>query len=236
MRIGCLGGDSSSGLGPSAVADASQGRGRRSVRWSREPKLELGSNLYLAHQERSLIEPLPTKPASHFAVALARVARRARRHHVVQRVPATARNRQDAVTLKAVAGGAAVGASAPQGLQHRPLAVRQIMTDKAHAPFPPPGRPSLAGSPYGHPASLGLKESDRRQPVLSTGACLCCGHVRPPRRAGSLCGGSPASQVAKPHETTSELPSVLAPLRTPPLGLATERSPGPMASRRPGRA
>ncbi len=77
-------------------------------------KAPCGEHLDMAQQERALVEALAAQPAGDLVVALARVARAARGHHVQQGVAATARDRQHAVLLQRRSCLAAVGAAAPR--------------------------------------------------------------------------------------------------------------------------
>jgi hypothetical protein len=82
-------------------------RGRTQLR------CECRSHLKVAHQEGSLVEPLPSEPAGHFRVALTGVARTARRHDIVERVSPATGDREDAVALQRFVGGAAVRTPSP---------------------------------------------------------------------------------------------------------------------------
>ncbi len=62
----------------------------------------------------ALVELLAPQPARHLVVVLARVARAASRHDVVEGVAAAARDRQHAVALQRAISGAAVGTARPR--------------------------------------------------------------------------------------------------------------------------
>ena len=111
---------------PSARLRAGQrgGRGRRfrllhRVELHRHDAVEERA---VSKQEGALVEPFSAEPARDLVVGLARVARPARGHDVLDRVPPAARERQDAVVLKRACRRAAVGAAAPRGADLRTTA------------------------------------------------------------------------------------------------------------------
>jgi cholest-4-en-3-one 26-monooxygenase len=122
----------------------------RFVQFRGEPGGQLGPDLDVPPEERTLVEPSPAEPAGHFVVALAGVARATRRDDVVERVAAATRDREDAVALQWNVGGAAVGAAAPGLLRGAPLLVAEVVLDAIHPALAAPSRPDLATSSPRH--------------------------------------------------------------------------------------
>src|SRR3954452_8867785 len=107
-------------------------RGLGRARRCGEPEGEGGADLGVTQEERPLVEALAPQPAGDLVVALAGVARAARRGDVRQRVTTAARQREHAVPLERPVGGPAVRAAAPLLLQRRPLVGLEVVLDPLH--------------------------------------------------------------------------------------------------------
>ena len=116
---------------------------------------ERGADLEMAQQERPLVEPPSTQPAGDLVVALAGVARTARRHHVVERVAAPTGDRQHAVALQWTVGRAAVRAPTPRRLQRHPLLGGEVVLDTLHPAAPTSSSTFPATPADSHPATVG---------------------------------------------------------------------------------
>ncbi len=87
-------------------------------------------------QERVLVELLASEPPGHFAVVFAGVAGGAGRHDVVECVPATARDRRDAVALQRRTRRATVGAPSPGVEKFRPLGGGEVVVHSGEPSSP----------------------------------------------------------------------------------------------------
>src|SRR6478752_4051783 len=88
---------------------------------------EVGVDLSVPQQKLTFVQLLATHPARHLGVALAGVAGAAAGHDVGHLIAPSARDRQHAVFLQRLLGRAAVGASAPGGLQCGPLHTGELV-------------------------------------------------------------------------------------------------------------
>src|SRR4051812_12863110 len=93
----------------------------------------------MAQQECPLVEPLAPEPAGDFVVALAGVARTARRRDVVQRVSPTPGERLYTVPLQRNICRAAIRTATPCRLERGPLFDAEVVLDAIHPTLAPTG-------------------------------------------------------------------------------------------------
>src|SRR6476469_9710204 len=93
----------------------------------------------MTQQECTLVEPLAPEPAGHFVVALAGVARTARRRDVVECVSPAPGERLHTVPLQRHVCRPAVSTATPCGLERGPLLDAQVVLDAIHPTLAPTG-------------------------------------------------------------------------------------------------
>ena len=151
-----------------AVCRPAGGRGRggralsplfsdiRRHRWfGTELQLERRADLEVTQQEAPLVEPPSAQPAGDLVVALARVARAAGRHDVVERVTAPAGDCQYAVALQRTVARCAIRAPTPRDLERHPLGGAEVVVHTLHPALASAGSSNTATSVDSHAASVG---------------------------------------------------------------------------------
>ena len=149
----------------------------------------------VTEQERVLVELLSSEPPGHFAVVFAGVAGGAGRNDVVECVPATARNRHDAIALQGCARRPTVGAPSPGTDKFFPLGDGEVVVHSGESSSPSirVARPhclrQLSG---GELAARGHNGED-----TSAAAALPC--FVPARRIPHRCRASPEDEHGRRH-------------------------------------
>ena len=165
-----------------AGASAPRRAGRRLDHRRRCPPR--GQHLDVTEQEGPLVQTLATQPPRHLVVALARVARAARRHDVLERVPAAARDRQHAVLLERAHCRAAVGARAPRLQERLPLLDAQVVVGRGDATGTPARRSSPSGLTHRHAATLPSPDGRSRRHTVEQRDATRPGGPEAHRRTG----------------------------------------------------
>ena len=107
-------------------------------------------DLVVAQEKRLFVQAFSSHPCGDLVVALAGVAGSARRHDVGQRVPPPSGNSEHTILLESGGVDAAIGASAPRGLEGLPLRRGEVVDDAGYPARSPAGIGRLATSVDGH--------------------------------------------------------------------------------------
>ena len=147
----------------------------------------------MTQQECTLVEPLAPEPAGHFVIALAGVARTARRRDVVECVSPAPGERLHTVPLQRHVCRPAISTATPCGLERGPLLDAQVVLDAIHPTLAPTGVLGFPTTCDRHlPRLVGPAGRLRQRHLGLPDACLAAN--RTPKRLASM-GFVPATDL-----------------------------------------